>query len=182
MCHVCAILVANTTEICAGGLINAALRVRRRTRRLLWYEQGTTSQSDFCYDTIFQNSGSSVYCACRHPRDTIHEVWALVNDQRERSLNSGVQRKYYPDVVQPKLILHAAARLSASHRRPSAEPCGHNILPFLPSIDVQTAGQAHHFFGWQSAYFHRRLRIQIQRELARAAIITLMYMAFTMLC
>jgi hypothetical protein len=28
MCHLCAILIANTTEICAGGLINAALRVR----------------------------------------------------------------------------------------------------------------------------------------------------------
>lgn len=28
ICHVCAILVANTTENCAGGLIIAALRVR----------------------------------------------------------------------------------------------------------------------------------------------------------
>ncbi|KAG1745575.1 hypothetical protein EDD22DRAFT_284051 [Suillus occidentalis] len=89
MCHICAILVAYTTEICAGRLINAALRVRAGC------------------------GGSSACCACRHPRDTIHEVWALVNDQKERSLNSGVQRKYYPDVVQPKLISNPPCRITS---------------------------------------------------------------------
>lgn len=130
---------------------------------MLWYEQGTTSQYDFYSDPISQNSGSSACCACCHPRHTINEVWALVNDQRERSLNSGVQHKYYPDVVQPKLISHATARVSASHRRPSTESCGHNILPFLPSM-CKLPGRPTTFFGWQSAYFRRRFCIVIGSE------------------